>query len=306
MNNDALIAALGLDAVAAVQGYRLAVFSEAQQRGVSLVSEALSDVVSISSGVCIVIDPIDIRLAFTGDGVEQITAGASLTWNPAQGWCFIPPGGMPARFYAGPAATPLDLAPEATASARLGERPSGRREHVTQWRRPRRRPGRAAPAARLHRPDPPGAPLRQLRAGQRAQPDTQHDWRITPNVVRAPRGGNHMPLPPHEEKILAAIEDDLAGKDPRLATILTSAPFTRPTQRLLSIPLRLVAVLVAGLILLAALHTLAGGLHPLATAALTCVVATAWLTHATRAMRDRPLARMTDRSTGQVDDTATS
>ena len=33
VNNDALVAALGLDAVAAVHGYRLAVLAEGQRRG---------------------------------------------------------------------------------------------------------------------------------------------------------------------------------------------------------------------------------------------------------------------------------
>jgi hypothetical protein len=112
MNNDALVAALGLDAVAAVHGYRLAVLTEAQRRGINLISEALSDVVPISSGVCVVIDPIDIRLAFTRDGTPLIRAGAHLTWNPSEGWSLLCPAGGPRCFFAGPAATPLDLVPE--------------------------------------------------------------------------------------------------------------------------------------------------------------------------------------------------
>lgn len=43
MSNDALVAALGLDAVAAVHGYRLAVLTEAERRGHHVVSRALSD-----------------------------------------------------------------------------------------------------------------------------------------------------------------------------------------------------------------------------------------------------------------------
>jgi hypothetical protein len=35
MNNDALVAALGMDAVAAVHGYRLHVISEAERRGLT-------------------------------------------------------------------------------------------------------------------------------------------------------------------------------------------------------------------------------------------------------------------------------
>jgi hypothetical protein len=41
MNNDALVAALGMDAVAAVHGYRLHVISEAERRGLRLINGAL-------------------------------------------------------------------------------------------------------------------------------------------------------------------------------------------------------------------------------------------------------------------------
>jgi hypothetical protein len=112
MNNDALVAALGLDAVAAVHGYRLAVLAEGHRRGASLVSEALSDVVPISSGVCVVIDPIDIRLTFVEHRSRPYLAGHTLTWNPSRGWfLFGPAPGDPQRFYAGPAAMPLNLVP---------------------------------------------------------------------------------------------------------------------------------------------------------------------------------------------------
>jgi hypothetical protein len=47
------VAALGLDAVAAVHGYRLAVLVEADSRGLRLISPALSDGVPVSSGVCV-------------------------------------------------------------------------------------------------------------------------------------------------------------------------------------------------------------------------------------------------------------
>jgi len=109
MNNDALVAALGLDAVAAVHGYRLAVIVEADSRGHRLISLALSDVVPVSSGVCIVIDPIDVRLNVVGS-VGTGLAGATLAWAPSHGWSFSRPGAEP-TFYTGPAATPLDLVP---------------------------------------------------------------------------------------------------------------------------------------------------------------------------------------------------
>ena len=112
MNNDALVAALGLDAIAAVHGYRLAVLTEGKRRGARLVSEALSDVVPISSGVCVVIDPIDIRLTFTEHRYQPNLTGHTLTWNPSRGWSLRGPSlGDPQSFYAGPPAMPLDLVP---------------------------------------------------------------------------------------------------------------------------------------------------------------------------------------------------
>ena len=112
MNNDALVAALGLDAVAAVHGYRLAVLAEGQRRGARLISEVLSDVVPISSGVCVVIDPIDIRMTFAEHRFRPHLADHTLTWNPSRGWSLSGPApGDPQRFYAGPAAMPLNLVP---------------------------------------------------------------------------------------------------------------------------------------------------------------------------------------------------
>jgi hypothetical protein len=112
MNNDALVAALGLDAVAAVHGYRLAVIAEGRRCGARLVSEALSSVVPISSGVCVVIDPIDIRLTFVEHRSLPSLASHTLTWNPSRGWSLSGPApGGPQRFYAGPAAMPLSLVP---------------------------------------------------------------------------------------------------------------------------------------------------------------------------------------------------
>jgi hypothetical protein len=111
MNNDALVAALGMDAVAAVNGYRHAVRDEATRRGLCLISEPLSDVVAVSPGGCVIVDPIDIRLAFVrtrGNGL----AGRTLTWNPEHGWAMSHRRASgPLCFLAGPGAGPLDLVP---------------------------------------------------------------------------------------------------------------------------------------------------------------------------------------------------
>jgi hypothetical protein len=111
MNNDALVAALGMDAVAAVQGYRLAVCDEAADRGLRLVSEPLSDVVAVAPGMCVIVDPIDIRLAFVRTRGSDL-AGRTLSWNPEHGWAMSHrTASGPLSFYAGPGASPLDLIP---------------------------------------------------------------------------------------------------------------------------------------------------------------------------------------------------
>jgi hypothetical protein len=112
MNNDALVAALGMDAVAAVHGYRLAVRDEAAERGIYLVSEPLSGVIAVSPGECVIVDPIDIRLAFVHTSGRRGLAGQMLTWGPEHGWAIShrTTSGPPC-FYAGPGASPLDLIP---------------------------------------------------------------------------------------------------------------------------------------------------------------------------------------------------
>ncbi|MDQ2707404.1 MAG: hypothetical protein M3Z25_07100 [Actinomycetota bacterium] len=88
MNNGALgaRAALGMDAVAAVHGYRQQVISEADRRGLRLISEALSDLVQLVTDVYAMIDPIDIRLAFLPCPGRGDLADPMLRWNPAHGW----------------------------------------------------------------------------------------------------------------------------------------------------------------------------------------------------------------------------
>jgi hypothetical protein len=57
MNNDALVAALGVDAVAAVRGYRLQVTSEAARRGLLMVAVSPSELVPASPDAHVV--PLD-------------------------------------------------------------------------------------------------------------------------------------------------------------------------------------------------------------------------------------------------------
>lgn len=112
MDNNALVAALGPDAVAAVHGYRLAVLAEAERRGLRLVSGAVSGVAPTPGGGFVVIDPIDIRLTFLHSRHRPDLAGTTLTWGPARGWSSSHrTASGPLRSYAGPAATASDLVP---------------------------------------------------------------------------------------------------------------------------------------------------------------------------------------------------
>jgi hypothetical protein len=113
VNNDALVAALGPDTVAAVHGYRLAVLREAERRGLAVVSEPLSDVMQLSAGGCVVVDPVDIRLTFRA-APHPALAGRALRWCPADGWSIARSRtDLPARYLAGPGAIPLHLVPTA-------------------------------------------------------------------------------------------------------------------------------------------------------------------------------------------------
>jgi hypothetical protein len=101
MNNNALVAALGSDAVAAVHGYRFAVIEEARVRGLTL-RPARTGPGS---------DPIDIRLVFA-DGPAAPLTGMVLAWGPQRGWSTAGGVADPApRYLAGPLARPLDLVP---------------------------------------------------------------------------------------------------------------------------------------------------------------------------------------------------
>lgn len=112
MNNDALVAALGPDTVAAVHGYRLAVIRQAECRGLTLASEPLSGVMQLAGG-CVVVDPVDIRLTIRATSRHALT-GWALRWCPAEGWSLAASRlDPPARYLAGPGATPLQLVPTA-------------------------------------------------------------------------------------------------------------------------------------------------------------------------------------------------
>jgi hypothetical protein len=112
VNNDALVAVLGPDTVAAVHGYRLAVIRQAERRGLALVSEPLSGVMQLAGGY-VVVDPVDIRLTVRATP-DLPPTWRSLRWCPAEGWS-VAHGRLdpPARYFTGPDATPGQLVPTA-------------------------------------------------------------------------------------------------------------------------------------------------------------------------------------------------
>jgi len=118
MNNDAFVAALGRDAATAVYGYRQHVISEARQRGLRLVSDALLNVGDVAANAdsddVDSVDPIDIRLTFLHCPGRADLAGRTLRWCPAHGWSLSHRmANAPLSYYAGPTATPLLLVPAA-------------------------------------------------------------------------------------------------------------------------------------------------------------------------------------------------
>ncbi len=100
MNNNALVAALGGDAVTAVARYRELVVAEAARQGMRLIGGRL-------------VDPIDIRLRVGPCRRRPWLAGRLLCWGPATGWSVTHRAGDPSAYYVGPGATPLLLVPTA-------------------------------------------------------------------------------------------------------------------------------------------------------------------------------------------------
>ncbi len=91
-----------------------------------------------------------------------------------------------------------------------------------------------------------------------------------------------MPLSPDDQQLLAAIEKDLSEHDPRLARTMTRIP--RPSSGPQWPPLgrQHLATLGVALLALILVHALAGGIHPAASAALTCGLVITWLVSAAR------------------------
>jgi len=117
MNNHALLAALGRDAVDAVDGYRLAALAEAERRRLFLVPEAPQADAAVGRATIDETAAIDIRMVFVYCRAHPELAGRTLHWVPEHGWsmshrlanrplCYYAGG-----YHAGVAAEPLQLVP---------------------------------------------------------------------------------------------------------------------------------------------------------------------------------------------------
>jgi hypothetical protein len=112
MNNHAPLAALGAEAVAAVNGYRLAVLAEAERRRLCLVADAPPADPQVGSGPSAHGTAIDIRLAFVHCPGRPELAGRTLRWEPAWGWSMSHRlANRPLCFYARSVREPLQLVP---------------------------------------------------------------------------------------------------------------------------------------------------------------------------------------------------
>jgi hypothetical protein len=107
--------------------------------------------------------------------------------------------------------------------------------------------------------------------------------------------GNDMALSPHEQRILAAIEDELGKNDSALVTAFATARPPSPVQRWLPVSARHLCLLILAHLTLIVVHSLDTGFGPAGSAMLTAP----WIVIAARAARnDAPGSRHSARRVG--------
>jgi hypothetical protein len=112
MNNHALIAALGPDAVDTVHGYRVAVLAEAERRRLCLAAEAVPVDAAVTPRGFAGIGAVAIRLAFIYCRSRPDLAGRTLQWGPEQGWSMSHRlANRPLCYYARSVTEPPQLVP---------------------------------------------------------------------------------------------------------------------------------------------------------------------------------------------------
>ena len=100
-----------------------------------------------------------------------------------------------------------------------------------------------------------------------------------------------MPLSPHEERALAALEEGLHADDPALAAVLAATPPARRSFPSSAMTLPRVFSLLAALGTLIAAGTLAGD-QPVILAVITVALLVPWLVWTARSSAHRPRARV--------------
>lgn len=92
-----------------------------------------------------------------------------------------------------------------------------------------------------------------------------------------------MPLSPHEQKILAAIENELSEKDPNLVATFAETRSPRPVLQWFPLSARHTYLLILALLTLIILHTVVPQLGLAGSAILTGMVIGPWIVIAARA-----------------------
>jgi len=96
-----------------------------------------------------------------------------------------------------------------------------------------------------------------------------------------------MPLSPREQRILAAIENDLSAEDPTLVATFTKTRSPSPVLQRLPLSARHTCLLILALLALVILHTLVPQLGMAGSAILTGMLIVPWIVSAARAAKWR-------------------
>lgn len=96
-----------------------------------------------------------------------------------------------------------------------------------------------------------------------------------------------MPLSPHEQRILTAIENELSEKDPTLVATFINTRWSSPALQRFPLSARHTGLLILVLLALVLLHTLVPQLGLAGLAILTGMLIVPWIVNASWATRRR-------------------
>jgi hypothetical protein len=118
--------------------------------------------------------------------------------------------------------------------------------------------------------------------------------RATEELTSMPLSPQEEPLSAYEEKVLAALEEELRVEDPELDAVLSRIPPSPSTAPAFPLPIRHALLLLAALTGLIAVVTFtAGQLGVLGIAAVTCAAVGPWLVWTARSAKRRSRAETT-------------